>query len=82
MKVKTIHVGHPVYCGANHYRKHDTHASALADLLRRNVKMADAQRALALAKRGHHATCKAWLRAKDHFGEKIVGWNPVEITIS
>lgn len=46
-----IRIGHPAYTGRNAMKWHETYGAALADLLHRGIKMAEAQRALSLAKK-------------------------------
>lgn len=46
-----IRIGHPAYTGRNAMKWHETYGAALRDLLQRGIKMAEAQRALSLAKK-------------------------------
>lgn len=54
-----IRIGHPAYTGRNGMKFHGSYAAALADLLRRGIKMTEAQRALSLAKKNVGATTTA-----------------------
>jgi len=56
-----IRIGHPAYTGTNAMKWHENYASALADLLQRGIKMAEAQRALALAKNNVGAIATAYI---------------------
>lgn len=58
-----ILVGHGAYRGRNAPAVHQSHAQALSDLLRRGIRMAEAQRALRAAKAGSHATCSYYSKA-------------------
>ena len=62
-KTQRILVGHGAYRGRNSLAVHQGHSQALADLLRRGIRMADAQRALRNAKAGSHATCSYYSKA-------------------
>ena len=62
-EAQRIIVGHGAYRGRNALASHQSHAQALADLLRRGIRMAEAQRALRSAKAGSHATCSYYSKA-------------------
>ncbi len=54
-----IHIGHPVYSGANSYKQHNNTKDALSDLVERGVPPHRAVRALNQALEGSHATVSA-----------------------
>lgn len=55
--ISSYHIGHPAYRGVNTPRTHTNRASALTDLISRGILPCVAEKALATAEQGVHATC-------------------------